>query len=457
MIQTLLQKKYLLYILAFIIVQPVIDVLTTFSIYVLEIDVTFGVIIRVAFMVLMGVLLLLFAMKSKQAKLFVVYLIGLAIMIVINIYLNTSTKDPYYLFDELKFFNKVVYFHVVFLGFLLVYEELTRLKVDVEKKTTSYLFYSGVIIGLVFILAQITGTSLANYASYKKGFSGWFFAGNEIGAIMAMVLPIVALYAIERTANAKKPWFWIPFVMLSMGMLALGTKVGYGGILVVLLSVAIGSLIIWFWKKEATKKVKSNFVVSVSLIVLLAVATPFTPVFSNMYAHLDLLNIDFGGEDAPGEVEPEDEEPVITEEEFQNLVFSSREKYVKEFAQDFNQAPTTQKIFGMGFAGNYDEKELGKDLKMIEMDFYDLFYSFGWLGFIYLMTPFFYYAVRIIVKFVKNLKEYFTYEYMLYGVALLLGLGIAYTAGHVFTAPAVSIYLAMLLAFMNRWTPTIKL
>ncbi|MCZ8536637.1 O-antigen ligase family protein [Paenisporosarcina quisquiliarum] len=450
------QTKFLIYFIAFLVLQPVIDVLTAGSKLLLGSNITIGVMLRFAYMGTMGLFLLWMARSNKLARGYILYLVGLGVIIGINIFLNMGIKDPYYLFQELKFFNKVVYFHIVFLGFMIVYKQLQARDWDIEKHTTKYMWLAGFIIGAVFIVAQVTGTSLSNYAHSKVGYSGWFYAGNEIGAIMAIILPILALYAIKRTTNAKKPWFWIPFVMLSLGMLALGTKVGYGGILVVLLSVLIGSIIMYVFMKLKTQQVKSSLIISFGLIVLLAAATPFTPVFGNMYAHFDILNISPFGDseneepqfDENGE-EIIEEEPEITDEQIQNLIFSSREKYEKEFNADFNSSPITQKLFGMGFAGNYEEPELGKDLKMIEMDFHDLFYSFGWIGFFYLMAPFFWYTGKFLLHFVRNIKTHFTYLYILYGVAFLLAVGIAYTAGHVLTAPAVSIYIAAILAMLN--------
>ncbi|MGB3259849.1 O-antigen ligase family protein [Paenisporosarcina sp.] len=450
------QTKFLIYFIAFLVLQPVIDVLTAGSKLLLGSNITIGVMLRFAYMGTMGLFLLWMARSNKLARGYILYLVGLGVIIGINIFLNMGIKDPYYLFQELKFFNKVVYFHIVFLGFMIVYKQLQARDWDIEKHTTKYMWLAGFIIGAVFIVAQITGTSLSNYAHSKVGYSGWFYAGNEIGAIMAIILPILALYAIERTTNAKKPWFWIPFVMLSLGMLALGTKVGYGGILVVLLSVLIGSIIMYVFMKLKTQQVKSSLIISFGLIVLLAAATPFTPVFGNMYAHFDILNItpfgDSGNEEPQFDENGEEiivEEPEITDEQIQNLIFSSREKYEKEFNEDFNSSPITQKLFGMGFAGNYEKPEPGKDLKMIEMDFHDLFYSFGWIGFFYLMAPFFWYTGKFLLHFVRNIKTHFTYLYILYGVAFLLAVGIAYTAGHVLTAPAVSIYIAAILAMLN--------
>ncbi|MGC8227867.1 O-antigen ligase family protein [Pseudobacillus badius] len=451
----MLNWKTFLLLLIFLVLQPVIDVMTTASLMIFNLNLTVGVIVRVLYMAVILLLMLKLAFSSRLAKKYIFYLVGLAVVIGINIAVNMNVKDPYFLFKELKFYNKVIYFPILFLGFNLLYLQLKKNRVPFMEKTTTYFLYSSLIISAVFIVSFLTGTSLSNYSHTKIGFTGWFFAGNEIGAIMAIILPITAVYAIEKTESLKRSHYWIPFILLSISMLFLGTKVGYGGIVIVLAAACISLLIIYL-TKERTKKTRANMLVALLLLAALAVSTPFTPVFNNMYAHLGLLNIDLSKEKPSKEVpenseeEPEEvkEEPKITEEQFQNLVFSSREKYLADFKQDFADAPVLQKMFGMGFAGNYDMPEPGKEPKMIEMDFYDLFFSLGIIGFLYLIAPMLYYAVRFMIYFVTQIKETFNIPYIMYGVGFILAAGIGATAGHVFTAPAVSIYVAAIMSVL---------
>lgn len=451
-------KKILLFFIAFIAIQPIIDILTTASIFMVDTSLTVGVLLRTAYMMLAIVFLIWMARTSKNSRLFTGYLIGLALLIGINIVSNLQLKDPYYLFQELKFFNKVVYFHIVLFGLLVVYRQLKDKKYDIASQTTKYLWIAGLFIGVIFVVAQLTGTSLSNYSHTKTGFTGWFYAGNEIGAIMAIVLPIMALYAIEKTDSWKKTWSWIPFILLAFGMLALGTKVGYGGIIIVLLSVVIGSLIMLVMKKR-TATIKINLLIATFLTVVLIAVTPVTPVFGNMFAHINSLGISFGEPvERPGDEvlvegdegfeQQEEEDTGITSAQVQNLVFSSRETYAQFMKEDFQNSPMMQQLFGLGFAGNYETPAPGKSPTMIEMDFHDWFYSFGWVTFIYMMIPFVWFTGKFLIHFLLNIKTHFTYFYILYGVAFLLGIGIAYTAGHVLTAPAVSIYVAAILAML---------
>ncbi|MGM7634625.1 O-antigen ligase family protein [Bacillus sp. Hm123] len=450
----MLNHRTLLVLLAFLVLQPVIDVMTTASILIFNLNITVGVILRVLFMGIILLLLLKLSFKHRGARKYIFYLVGLAILLIINIAINMNLKDPYFLFKELKFYNKVIYFPILFLGFSMIYLQLKQSRIKVVEKTTSYFLYSSIFISVVFIVSYFTGTSLSNYSHTKTGYTGWFFAGNEIGAIMAIILPMTALYAIEKTDSLKNSFYWLPFILLSISMLFLGTKVGYGGIVIVLIAACM-SLFIIYLTTGRMRKTRVNMLVSLGLLAVLAVSTPFTPVFNNMYAHVDLLGIKIQKEEqkvdqVTGEIEiqEEKEEPKISEAQLQNLVFSSREKYLADYKKDFADAPLLQKMFGLGFAGNYEMPEPGKEPKMIEMDFHDLFFSLGIVGFLYLMAPFIYYSLRFIWYFVVNIKQTFTIPYVMYGVGFILAVGIGATAGHVFTAPAVSIYVAAILSML---------
>jgi len=114
-----------------------------------------------------------------------------------------------------------------------------------------------------------------------------------------------------------------------------------------------------------------------------------------------------------------------------------------ETQQMFLEAPLLQKLFGMGYAGNYLDTP-----KLIEMDFLDLFYSYGIVGFFVFLLPFIYAIATITINFKLNKSKLYKLEFGLVLCSLILGLAIAFIAGHVLFAPAVSIYLAVLLAYI---------
>lgn len=458
-------KQLFLAILAsFLIIQPLIDVLTTMTMGLPNSNLTVGIVIRIVYMAAMVAWITYMALHSRRAKLYFAYLAGFAVLIIVNFGVNYSIKDPYYLMEELTFYSKTVYFHLLFFGFLLVLGEMKKNGTNTKKQLINYFLVVSLIISSIFIIAQLTGTSIQNYSNVKEGWSGWFSAGNEIGAVMTVLLPITALFAVYQAYKMNVVVKWIPFILLSISMLALGTKVGYGGIIITLLTVIIGSVIMLVWKNrtEERKNVKANLIVSLALLILFLVITPLTPVFGNMFAHFNLLGISIENESPyiedeelskeqnevlKKEKEKQDNEHALTGAQVENLIFSSRENYVADYKRQFAEAPNMQQLFGMGYAGNYKIEESGLPrFKMIEMDFHDWFYSLGILGFIYIMGPLIWFSGIYIFRFLVNFKSKFDYFHLLTGVAFLLGIGIAYTAGHVFTAPQVSIYMAFLLA-----------
>jgi len=173
---------------------------------------------------------------------------------------------------------------------------------------------------------------------------------------------------------------------------------------------------------------------------LFALYTPFSPVAINMNIHVDWVDL----------YEPPTDQELLEEEEterkrkaVENIVFSGREDFLVLYKEDYSEAPLVQKAFGMGYGGNNTNEG-----HPIEMDFHDLFFNLGIVGFIVYLLPFIYLAFRIIVDILRNVKDKFNIESALFGASIILGFGVAYTAGHVLTAPAVSIYLAVLIAYL---------
>ncbi|MGF2617958.1 O-antigen ligase family protein [Rossellomorea aquimaris] len=445
-------KRFLNLFLIFILFQPIIDILTTYTLVQMESGATFGVLIRVAYMFAGLLFLLMHFNKSKFARNSFIYLAILGIFVGINLAVNYFIKSPFYIGQEIKFFIKVVYMNIVFLNFILVLTLLKEKGSNILSKAIYYILVASLIISVSMIIAVMTSTSLESYESAKVGYTGWFFAGNEIGAIIAIILPILCLYAIRKTETLKEIYFWLPVVFASFSLLMLGTKVGYGAIFIVLLA-SLFICAVMFWKRKGTKthsKNKSNLIISILLLAGLLVSTPFTPVFNNINVHLGFLGIDLNQdeEESPEETEDgqeeEENDQQLNKKQVQNLIYSSREEFLAHHSEDYMTSPILQKAFGYGYAGNYDQP----DPKMIEMDFYDLFFSFGFLGFLVYIAPVLFYLYVAARKLIKNIGLVFTPEYIMLLSSIALTLGIAHFAGHVLTAPAVSIYFGLIFALI---------
>ncbi len=133
----------------------------------------------------------------------------------------------------------------------------------------------------------------------------------------------------------------------------------------------------------------------------------------------------------------------LTDSEVKSLIYSDRDKFLKTYKQYYKDAPLSQKLFGMGYAGNYTDK-----IKLIEMDFHDLFFAFGIVGFLIYLIPLLYFGIKLFIRMITNFKKIMKVKYMLLASTLVLSLGIGFMSGHVLTAPAVSIFFVVILAYI---------
>lgn len=462
------------FLLFFIILQPVLDLLTSLSIVLLKSNATVGILVRFLIMAVGGIYILIQA-KEKENRKFLIYLILLAVVLGIGFINNKLVKSPIVLGEEVKFVAKALYIYIMLGSYILALKSLKK-KVNISDKVRNSIVYSTLIINAIMVISISTSTDFGSYQWMKVGSRGWFYAGNELGSILAIIFPIVVLYSIQKTKSVKHVLYWIPSLLMIYSLIQVGTKVGMGSIGATL-AAAIGIIVLQLLFDRRNPNKKSLVLNGLIAIILLAgvVGTfKMTPLAQNMGIHNNYLseqNVAQQGqkekeikekikkEEKQHKVEkPEEKAKVEAEvkkelekeqkkENQENLIFSGRQVYEERHKQFFKEAPMSQKLFGMGYAGNFKYNEQKEpDPKLIEMDFHDWFYDFGIIGFALMMIPFIYYGVRILLAFVTRFKEIFNVKYGMITASLVLALGIAYIAGHILTAPGVGIYFVVVLA-----------
>ena len=93
----------------------------------------------------------------------------------------------------------------------------------------------------------------------------------------------------------------------------------------------------------------------------------------------------------------------------------------------------------------YLEKNSNKKLKQIEMAYYDIYYSQGRLGFII----FFICYIYILVDIFRN-KIILNYENIMLILSVFLIIVLSLFSGHIITAPAVSIFVCVILLNLKK-------
>ena len=127
---------------------------------------------------------------------------------------------------------------------------------------------------------------------------------------------------------------------------------------------------------------------------------------------------------------------------------SSRDIMLGEISRIYEKSDTIDKIMGIGFT---DRESINNPVitKAIELDFYDIFYRYGFIGMIVFFIPMSFlliYMLRYLIVHIRNYNLDIATIIYSAGISCL----IAIIAGHVFTAPSVSLYLAIIMVLFVK-------
>ena len=163
----------------FVLLQPIIDVFTSFGTRSGH-AITVGIVIRTAVMACFFVYVVFFS-RGPQRKLCVIY--TLLITCYIGVFLGGALlKGGFYAaFGNFKEVIKTFYFNYILVGLFSLYKQYGFTVSDRVLAGTN-LLYTGIIF-----LAFATGSSYYTYPVNKLGYNGWFYAGNEIGVIISIL------------------------------------------------------------------------------------------------------------------------------------------------------------------------------------------------------------------------------------------------------------------------------
>ena len=412
------------FFMTFILLQPLLDISAYFGLPVSEV-------VRMAALGIGGIYLLFFTKLNKKVVLYFSLLGGYTI---IHLLVNFFMKEPYSLIDEMIYVVKTLYFVIVLFVYIKVFQSFQK-----HPKWKNIVFRNVAIsitmIVIVLGIAEITDTGKRSYDMLaKSGHTGWFFSGNELSAIMAMGVAFFT-YQIIHLSSKNKLWQWlsiIPLLLTSWAMMTIGTKVGFGSLIIITV-VMLGYLV---FRSIQQNKIHFQLTTWIIVVIGIIVFTPITAIGQN-------LNINYPDNvNVPSTLVKKTNKVKANEEVVPVRVLSGREDFLNEAINQYKEAPIAQKVFGMGMGGNYK-----REAKLVEMDFFDLFFNFGVLGFLLLLAPVIYFMWNTL-KNIYHTKK-ITFEFTLIIISIGIGLGTAFVAGHVLSSPAASFYLALAIAFCS--------
>lgn len=384
------QRSNLLY--GIILILPIIDIATAFT---EKWPISVGAIIRPLIMMI----LILYLMMQRRNRP-IIFLLAYSI-IMISFIVQFFTKTPFSLLAEISFYLKIAYFTTM----LWLTTHLMTTKKLSQDRLLLMSNLALIIIGITYWLAFFTNTYTKSYSYIKTGNAGWYFSANELSVIILILFALTLIRFIRKLDTTTI----LGILLASSVFPMIGTKTALYGGFIVLIPIIIYAIF---------KKLHPQYFLLLVLCGALFIYIPTTSGATNKQI-----------EQAPAEVEEE-----------KHTLLSSRDVYLRDTFADFQAAPTKQKLFGLGYGGNYT-----KEPKTIEMDFFDLFFSIGIVGTVVMLL-----AGLALVYQLLTWNITFIYLYSLGVLGLIMG--ISFVAGHVLFAPAVITYVAI----FTIWTGSIR-
>ncbi len=414
-LNNLIEKNISKIILIFLFIQPFLDILTSICLNCFKIETTISSIVRLIFMIFCIYYLLILDKTTNKKRniifliLFLIYMIFYSISVLYFKDINAFTY-------EIKNTLNTFYLPITLISFIDIFKQY---KIEIDFKKIIYLISIYIILVLV---PNIFNIGFNSYAHSKLGKVGWFLSANAVGNILSIYTPLVIYYLLKSKTNIYLKIFLgisCLYVFLSMG-----TKVPILSLLICL----IVNLIIYIIYLIKIKNIK-NILLTVSIFIIITISSivvvPKTSFYKNIQIHKNYLHINSYTE-------------VLTDYKLMDhFIFSQRLTFLNNTHKNYSKSTIYEKLIGIGYIENYMTDKVS--IKTIEIDYFEILYRNGILGFIL----YFYIFIIYLIESIKSLKEknLINKEYKL---SIFLVLILSLFSGHILVTPMVSIFVALL-------------
>lgn len=482
MVKNWLKSKLSYIALGFIILHPILDVLSYFlSEYG---DNTISTLARFAF--LLAISLVGFMVSDQKRHYYIIYgVIGIFWLLHC---LNCYRIGYQSVVADTSNYLRIVSLPIYTLSLVTFFKEGKRIR-----KSICIGFAVNLALIILFTaIPWLSGHPVYTYeAPLEIGVMGWFGVRSAQSAIIALITPISILFA-YRTKNDL---FYLLTVTLTMLLLFMtGTKLTYYSILLI-----CAALIFLFWINHKNKSASLRYILPLALILVLSVVfksySPTsqrdmrTATAQGNYQGLVEASVkgsdtnSIGSSGARGSSKPRPLERyeevergrkvlfgVYTDKKVYGTIYKdindrfgvynvmdifdnttetsilsdSRERKLYFAKLVWTEKDTLTHLLGFEYsdmihrATNYD----------LENDFPAVYYFCGYIGFFFYMLYFVYFFFIVIRAFTRNLLGFLTVEVGIVGISFILALGAAQISGNVLRRPNVTGYFALIAAYL---------
>ena len=436
------------FILFVIFITPFMDLIASEKFDISLFGIGINSVIR-GFLMIISLILFLRQNKSKLKNISLIYFFVLFIYCIgycLNIFIY---KDSNLWFSEFNQLIKFLYFPFMLVCFFNFFHDV-RLK---ERNISKPIVISNIIYLLFLFIPLVTNSAFSTYSSHQVGYIGWFNSPNEIGAILAIISPYFIYFLYDIKSKIIKLILTVVYVYL---VFSIATKTPIMGVVIAL----IGFIAFAFINRKKNFKKKMIFVLFFSLIFVLL----FIP--SNLNKKMNIQNRwydkNIGDVNEKNEISDYDikEFPDLSKiktsledlslsdiktNKIINMIFSSRDRYIKLVFHRFQYMNVVQKLFGMGYH-SYLQGDSNYKYNIVEIDYIDLFFCLGFLGVIIFVLPLF---VSIVYMAKKIFRErQLNEERQKSLISIVIALLLSFLAGHVLIAPSPCTYFIVLFSYL---------
>lgn len=395
--------------IVFLYLQPFLDITSGILLH-FGYNITISSIIRLLFMILC-IFYLFLIIKNKTINIYLIFLIiyFISFIITILIYKNASA-----LIVETKNLLSTFYFVIILLVLIETYKNK---KFDIKVLNILYIIY----LILVFV-PNLLNLGFSSYSHSKEGNTGWFSSANTVGSVLSIFLPFI--FITIKKIDIKLITL---LAISSYTAFSIGTKVPVLAFFIITFANILYYLL-FLINKHKCKKVL--IILSAILIIIITISSSIiikkTTFYKNIIIHINYL-------------EKEGHGNIKAYRFLDHFIFSERLTFEKRTKKIYVNSNTLEKLFGIG----YVKKDISNEpfYKTIEIDYFDILYKHGMVGFILFFLPVLYVIANIIKKF-KGI----TFKKLNIFMSILLIFSLALFQGHIFVAPQISIYVALILA-----------
>ena len=461
--------------LAFIIIQPLCDIISNLYNYG-YIPINIMTYFKPIF-VFGSFLYTFFFMKYNHKKRqFLYYFLVASFIILHSILLYLIFTDSGTIIHEFRFIVNIVYFITIFLTLKNIYSAINDKKYFYQKIGQALMISISIYI-LLYLLAIITETSWLTYEfsdSTKLGFRGWNYSGQIYGHLLCIASPFYFYHLFKLKIN-----FFIKAIAIIIGVLPfllIGTKVPYYIIIIVFILYILVNIFIKIINRKTVIKT-SEIILSIIIVIGVLVSYKQLPVYKNTVINNSVANKESQEEDIKQYTESmqatvdknkehivnssnienntKKEEQALEYEEWTlksleklNELYNSgklhssdnRNRQLYFMHYKFGYASLPFKLLGLGYLNQPNYLSMERDIIMP-------IYSFGIIGFILFTGILWILLIKMVITLIKNIKK-LNVETLMLAESFCMFFFISFYAGATYIYTQFSIVLAIIMILL---------